>query len=245
MSGTLKPLGMYADVLGVPNAIRKEYRSPFPKKNKLTLVIPDTTTKYSSRSDRQYARIAAHCLRLVNNTAVNSALFFPSYAVLKSVLPYIEESCERTLFVEDRSFSKKEKTSFIERFKSYSDKGGAVLLGVVGGSFSEGYDFAGDVLRLIVVVGVPLGRPDVYTNELIKHYEARFGQGWNYGYVAPALTRVLQAAGRAIRSSTDSGVVVLLDERYAWGAYAQFVPDDAVKIRDALPLVQRFFGLMQ
>jgi len=242
MSGTLKPLRMYADVLGLSNATLKEYPSPFPKKNKRTFIIPDTTTKYSSRSDTQYARIAAHCLRLVNNTPVNTAVFFPSYAVLKSVRSYIEESCEKTLFIEDRSFSKEEKTAFIERFKTYGNKGGAVLLGVVGGSFSEGYDFAGDVLRMVLVVGVPLGKPDVYTNELIKQYETRFSQGWNYGYIAPALTRVLQAAGRTIRSSTDSGVIVLLDERYAWSAYAQFVPDDAVTVKDPLPLVQKFFN---
>ncbi len=242
MSGTLEPLEMYSNILGLNNATLKKYESPFPKKNKLTIVVPDTTTKFTSRSEEQYAKISAHCLRLVNNTSVNSAIFFPSYDFMNKVLPFIRDSSDKTLFTESGGMSKEEKTDFIERFKGYADNGGALLLGVVSGSFAEGYDFANGALKLIIIVGVPLSKPDLYTGELIKYYESMFGDGWSYGYSFPAITRVLQASGRAIRSSTDSGVIVLLDERYAWSTYAKYLPSDRIVIKDPLSRVIEFFS---
>lgn len=242
MSGTLEPLQMFADILGVPNAYLKSYPNPFPKKNRLTLVVPDTTTKFSRRSDDEFQRIADYCLSVVNPLPVNSAIFFPSYQILKKVHSLLRENSQRTLFVEDKGFSKDEKTEFIENFKSYSKKGGACLLGVVGGSFSEGYDFPGELLKIVMVVGIPLSVPDLYTKSLINYYDSLFGKGWDYGYIFPAITRVLQASGRTIRSSTDEGVIVLLDERYSWSKYLKSLPSDAVITKNPASLLCEFFS---
>lgn len=116
-----------------------------------------------------------------------------------------------------------EKKDLLERFKSYKDIG-AVLLGVASGSFSQSIDLPGDFLKAVVIVGLPLEKPDLETQELIDYYDKKYGQGWNYGYVYPAIAKCMQGAGRCIRSETDKGVVVLLDERFAWNSYLRCFP---------------------
>jgi len=120
--------------------------------------------------------------------------------------------------------SKEEKENFLEEFKSERKKGG-VLLGVSGANFAEGVDLPGDLLNGVVVVGLPLGKPDLKTREVINYYEKKFGQGWDYGYIFPAMTKCIQSAGRCIRSETDKGAVIFLDERFAWERYYNCFPD--------------------
>ena len=81
-------------------------------------------------------------------------------------------------------------------------------------------------LECIIIVGVPLPPPDLFTKSLINYYEEKFGKGWDYGYTYPALTKVIQSAGRCIRRSNDRGLIVLLDERYAWENYMKCIPPD-------------------
>ena len=85
--------------------------------------------------------------------------------------------------------------------------GGAVLMGVMAGSLSEGVDYPKSLLDAVVVVGLPLKRPDLTTNALIEYYDFKFARGWDYGYTYPAVNRALQAAGRCIRSETDAKVL--------------------------------------
>ena len=114
----------------------------------------------------------------------------------------------------------------LEKFKSYS-KTGAILLGVVAANFSEGIDLPGDFLNGVIVVGLPLSKPDLETMKLIEYYDNKFGRGWDYGYLFPAMNKTLQAAGRCIRSESDKGVIVFLDERYAWPNYKRCFPEEA------------------
>ncbi len=226
MSGTLNPPDMYRDLLGFPiNAETQEYGSPFAAKNRLTIVIPKTTTKFTARSEQQYADTAKILIDLINNVPGNCAIFFPSYQLRDHVYKYLETECARTMFREDPSLTKDDRVEMIERFKSYKDAG-AVLLGVASGSFGEGIDLPGDYLKCVIVVGLPLSKPDLQTQELIKYYEDKFGRGWDYGYVLPAFTKTLQNAGRCIRSETDRGAMIFLDERYAWPQYLRCFPAD-------------------
>jgi DNA excision repair protein ERCC-2 len=130
----------------------------------------------------------------------------------------------------------------LERFAGYSGTG-AVLLGVASGSFGEGIDFPGDILKCVVVVGLPLQRPDLETKELIAYYDHKFGKGWDYAYVAPAFSKTLQNAGRCIRSETDKGIVVFLDERFTWPNYFKyFPPEGQIKITlDYEDKIKEFF----
>jgi DNA excision repair protein ERCC-2 len=120
-----------------------------------------------------------------------------------------------------------------------------VLLGVSSGSFGEGVDFPGDLLKGVIVVGLPLKSPDLETRQLIDYFDLKFGKGWNYGYVFPAFNKTLQNAGRCIRSETDKGVVVFLDERYAWPRYFNCFPNDQdmVVTKEYLEAIRSFFGV--
>jgi len=226
MSGTLQPLDMYKDVLGFPeNTIIKDYKSPFKNENRLTMIIPKTTTKYSERSDRQFAEISKILAEITNAVPGNCSLFFPSYHIRNRVYNYFATKSNKSIFLEEPGLSKEQKNELLERFGSYKDTG-AILMGAVSGSFSEGVDYIGDLLKCVVVVGIPLGKPDLETNSLIDYYETKFGKGWEYGYSLPAMSRVLQGAGRCIRSETDRGVIVFLDSRFTWANYFKCFPKD-------------------
>jgi len=226
MSGTLTPTSMYKDLLGFPsNTIEKVYASPFPEKNKLSIIIPETTTKFSMRNPQQYKRIAQICAEITNMVPGNSAIFFPSYYIRDQVYAYYSEISSKTSFLEDTDMNKEEKGEFLEKFKTYKNSG-AVLLAVVSGSFGEGIDLPGDLLKCVVVVGLPLQQPTLETKKLISYYDEKFGKGWDYGYVSPAFSKCMQSAGRCIRSETDRGLIVFLDERYAWQNYKLHFPAD-------------------
>ncbi|MFA6888593.1 MAG: helicase C-terminal domain-containing protein, partial [Candidatus Woesearchaeota archaeon] len=131
----------------------------------------------------------------------------------------------------------------LENFKAYKATG-AVLLATVSGSYGEGIDLPGDLLKCVIVVGLPLLTPDVETKQLIDYFEKKFKRGWDYGYVFPAFNKVLQNAGRCIRTETDRGAIIFLDERYAWPMYSRCFPEDlhvemSVKPEEDIEL---FFG---
>ena len=226
MSGTLNPTEMFADLLGFPkDSLQKSYSSPFQEKNKLSLIVPRTSTKFKMRSEEQYKRIAHICAEMVDAIPGNSAVFFPSYNLKYDVGKYLETLCKKTVFNEERGMTKDDRLQLLNAFKQYKSQG-AVLLGVASGSFGEGIDLPGDLLKGVIVVGVPLGRPDLETQAMIQYYDRKFGKGWDYGYVLPAFTKTLQNAGRCIRSETDRGVVIFLDERYAWPMYIRCFPEE-------------------
>ncbi|MEK6959759.1 MAG: ATP-dependent DNA helicase [Nanoarchaeota archaeon] len=245
MSGTLTPTSMYADLLGFnpKRTVQKEYPSPFDEANKLALIVPKTTTQYSKRSEGQFTQIAKICSEVCESIPGNVAVFFPSYFLRDSVYNHMSSLCKKTMVTEDPGMSASERGLLLEKFKSHRKKG-AVLLGVAAGSFGEGIDLPGDLLSGVVVVGLPLSRPDLETNELIKYYDRKFGKGWDYGYVLPAVTKTLQNAGRCIRTETDRGAIVFLDERYAWPQYLKCFPASwNLKITvDYLNEIRGFFG---
>ncbi|PIN72311.1 hypothetical protein COV22_03560, partial [Candidatus Woesearchaeota archaeon CG10_big_fil_rev_8_21_14_0_10_47_5] len=244
MSGTLLPTELYRDILGFGEGVdEKVYKSPFPKKNRLALVLPLATTRYKARNPREFERIALICASIVNFVPGNSAVFFPSYYLRDQVNRFFSPNSEKTVFLEQPGMDKAERADMLSRFAGYA-KQGAVLLGVVSGSFGEGVDFANNLLKCVVIVGLPLQQPDLQTKALIDYYDKKFSKGWDYGYVFPAFNKALQSAGRCIRSETDRGVLVFLDERYAWPNYKRcFPPDWNIKItRDYQGEVKGFFN---
>jgi DNA excision repair protein ERCC-2 len=223
MSGTLTPTAMYKELLGFDEAKEETYKSPFPEENRLNIIIPKTTTKYTSRNETQYREMGSILSKIVNTVPGNSAIFFPSYKLRDDVYKYFNDECRKTVFVERPSLTKDEKNDLLERFKKYKDDG-AVLLGIISGSFGEGIDLPGDYLKAVMIVGLPLLKPDLESNALIEYYDKKFGKGWDYGYLYPAFNKTLQSAGRCIRSEKDKGVIVFLDERYTWNNYYRCFP---------------------
>ncbi len=244
MSGTLSPVNVYKDLFGF-DALTSEFPNPFPKTNKLNLIVPDTTTKFTLRDDRMYQRIAQHCADITNAVPGNSLIFLPSYDLRDKVYHFFKTLSVKTNFLESPNLSKIEKTEMIEKYKQYKDAG-AVLLGASSGNFGEGLDIRGNIVKCVIVVGLPLARPDLETQSLIKYYDEKFQKGWDYGYTLPALIKGFQNAGRCIRSETDKGIVIYLDERYTWDSYFKCFPkDEHLRItKTPVPRIQEFFNQM-
>lgn len=243
MSGTLTPTFMYKDILGFNDAREKVLSSPFPHENRLALIVPETTTKYSRRNEGEFKKMADVCSEIVNLIPGNSIIFFPSYNLMERVYLHFIKMCGKNIFIEQPRMTKEDKHSLLEDFKSYKDKG-ACLMGVAAGSFGEGVDLPGDFLKGVIVVGLPLERPSLEVKELIDYYDVKYGKGWEYGYVFPAMIRTMQNAGRCIRSEEDKGVVVFLDERYTSPQYYNcFPPDYGIKISKMYnERIKEFFG---
>ncbi|MEM4637827.1 MAG: ATP-dependent DNA helicase [Candidatus Woesearchaeota archaeon] len=221
MSGTLTPTYMYKELLGI-DAEELTLKSPFPAENRLNLIIPKTTTKYESRSNIQYLFIAETLADIIEDVHGSVAVYFPSYYLKDEVAKKFLTLTKKTIFNEHPDMSKKEKQDFLNNFVKYKDSG-AVLLAVISGSFAEGIDLPG-VLKMVIIVGLPLQKPDLETKALIDYYDKKFSKGWDYGYLFPAFTKAIQAAGRCIRSEKDKGIIVFLDERYAWNNYYRCFP---------------------
>ncbi len=225
MSGTLIPVEMYKDLLEIDDPIIRIFPSPFPDENRLNLVVPDVTTKFTHRNERQFQKIARICAEITNNVPGNSAIFFPSYSLRDRINYYLRIESNKSQLVEESGMTQEEKSQFIEKLEGYKDTG-IVLLGASSGSFGEGVDFPGDLLKCVIVVGLPLRTPDLETKDTIEYFDRKFAKGWNYGYIFPAFNLTLQNAGRCIRSETDKGIVVFVDERYTWNQYSRCFPED-------------------
>ncbi len=225
MSGTLTPTDMYTELLGIKDADEEVFDSPFPIENKLNMIVPGVSTKFTQRSEAEFKKIAENCAKIVNAIPGNTAIFFPSYSMLSIVSKTFDTLSEKTVIKESPGLSKYDKAEILEKFKEYKNVG-AALLGVISGSFGEGIDLPGDFLKCVVIVGLPLSSPDLETKSLIEYYDRKFHKGWEYGYNAPAFNKAFQCAGRCIRSETDKGIVIFLDERYKWGNYFKYFPKD-------------------
>ncbi|HDJ96748.1 MAG TPA: ATP-dependent DNA helicase [Candidatus Aenigmarchaeota archaeon] len=227
MSGTLTPTFMYRDILGFEEERTEmvEYPSVFPKENRLNLIVPGLTTKYSKREESEYKRYARYITEIVNASPPNVAVFFPSYEVMNEIIKFVGD-LNKEKFVEKRGMSKEKKTLMLKRFEDALKKRGAVLFGVMGASFAEGVDYKNNLLKCVIVAGLALEKPDLKMQSLINYYQQKFGRGWAYGYLYPAVARAIQAAGRCIRSASDRGVIVFLEERFLWRNYLRGFPKD-------------------
>jgi len=237
MSGTLYPLDMYENIFNLKFPMKLDFKNPYPKKNRLDLVLPLVSTKYSMRSDEMYERIAKHCKELIHEIKGNKIFFFPSYDMLSRIKLFIENE---NILLEEQGMDKQTKESLLDNFRSSTNN---VLFAVSAGSFGEGISLDGKALSGVVIVGIPFARFDLISKELTRYYDEKFKKGQEYGYVLPAFTKVLQNAGRCIRSETDKGVIVYLDERYAWNNYTKYFPSSIELKRDMdYKLIKEFFN---
>jgi len=244
MSATLNPTEMYRKLLGLSqNTQALSLESPFPKDNRLSIAITKATTKFTKRTDEEYQKISSIIQSIFKSVRANSLVFFPSYAILERVRKILSKApFGQDILYESQNMSKAQKESLVEEFKSHS-RDGALLFAVISGSFSEGIDLPGELLQCVIIVGIPFGRPDLETKELIKYYDENYGLGVFYGYIFPAMNKVIQAAGRCIRTENDRGAIIFLDERFSWKQYMQFFPKDwnVIVPSDYTTLLKDFF----
>ncbi len=157
----------------------------------------------------------------------NLAAFFPSYGVLSKVAEHLRSiPMRKHLVVERPDWDKAKRDMAVLRLRELKNRDGALLFGVLGGSFSEGIDYNDNLLSCVIVGGLPISPPTAEVRALNDFYAAKFGRekGYQYAYFYPAMNKVLQAAGRCIRGERDRGVVAIFDNRLLTPNYASRLP---------------------
>lgn len=225
MSATLSPPEFYRDLLGLDPDRTSVLRlpSPFPRENRSVLVAPDVDTTYAARG-RGAPRIAALVADVARACPGNMLALFPSYRFLDEVRAHLPAlNGRRVLRPSDRS-TELERNSVLAAMRD----GGApvVVFAVSGGAFAEGVDYPGEMLQAVVVVSPSLPMVRFEQERMRSYFEERFERGFEYAYVIPGMTRVVQSAGRLIRSGTDTGVVVLACRRFLQAPYSRYLPAD-------------------
>lgn len=226
-SATLLPQAYFARVLtGEPDQPHMTLPSPFPRENLRLLVHSHVSTLYADRA-ASYPAVTAAIEAVCTAHTGNYLVFFPSYAYLAAVAELLKARWpERQLLIQDRGMAEAAREAFLARFSAANEET-LVGLAVMGGIFGEGIDLVGDRLIGAVIVGV--GLPQLcLERDLLKEYFNRHNnqQGFAYAYQYPGLNRVMQAAGRVIRTETDRGVIVLIDDRFTRPRYTRLYPPE-------------------
>lgn len=224
-SATLLPIHYYKSLLSVEKDDYAIYaQSPFPKENMLLLQARDVSTRYTLRGRDMYDRYARYIERTARCKKGNYIAFFPSYRFMEEVYEHFERRAEGIDIIrQSQNMGEHEREEFLKEFdrdREYSLVGFCVM----GGVFSEGIDLTAD--RLIGAIIVGTGLPQVCNDrEILKGYfDARGMKGFDYAYLYPGINKVLQSAGRVIRTETDRGVILLLDDRFSQRQYRDSFP---------------------
>jgi DNA excision repair protein ERCC-2 len=224
-SATLAPFDYFKTLLAGDSAETLVLPSPFPPEN-LAVFIADRVSTYYRHRDRTRAEIARLALAFVRPQGGNYLLFFPSYAYLRMVFDEFRmHAPEIEVIVQEAGMGEREREAFLARFDA-DNPHTLVGFAVMGGVFGEGIDLVGNRLSGAGIVGV--GLPGVcLERELIRTYfDERIEQGFEYAYMYPGINRVLQAAGRVIRTDEDRGALLLIDRRYGGDGYRRLLPGD-------------------
>ncbi|MGG7178245.1 ATP-dependent DNA helicase [Clostridium paraputrificum] len=226
-SATLSPFEYFIKVLGGDiEDYRLRLNSPFPKENLKVYHYPGNT-RYMAR-ERTLPSICGKIMKFIKQEEGNYIIFFPSYDYMKKASEFLyEEYCSEEFIVQKSDMDEKEKEEFLNQFSEDSKK---IALCVVGGAFSEGIDLPGKRLIGTVIVGV--GYPKIsLQGEIIKNYYKEDGD--KIAYVYPGINKVMQAVGRVIRTESDIGRVLLVDDRYRNRIYSSLIPDEWKPLLDS------------
>jgi DNA excision repair protein ERCC-2 len=230
-SATLTPFDYFNTLFGGDERTRRlRLASPFPRRH-LGLMVDGRISTYYRQRDQTAAAVVAAVADLVRARAGNYLVFFPSYAYLQMVhASFAAHHPDLGTIVQEARMDEAARDDFLARFRGDNDD---TLVGfvVMGGIFGEGIDLTGDRLAGAVIVGV--GLPGIcLERDLIRDYfESHRRAGFDFAYRLPGFNRVLQAAGRVIRTSRDRGVVLLLDQRYATRRYVELFPAEWAPVR--------------
>lgn len=199
-----------------------EFQTPFPKINRKLVVIPQVSTKYSDR-ERNYQKIAQAIMKITNMKSGNYFVFFPSFGFLEAVAQLC--TFDRFQMIKQTPEMRPSEVSrYIELLKAQEEP--TLIFAVQGGVFSEGVDYPGESVIGAIIVGPALPNYNLERELLRSYYEKNYGTGFEYAYTYPAMAKVIQSAGRVIRSETDRGLIVLMDRRFIETSYVDTMPDD-------------------
>lgn len=222
-SATLLPIRYYKKLLSAEEDYAIYIASPFPREHRQIMIGSDVSSRYSRRGQAEYEKIYHYIEKLIHTKDGNYMVFFPSYRMLQDVyaIACAEGLDEQvTLIFQNPNMKEEAREEFLRQFEGEH----VVAFCILGGIFAEGIDLVGE--RLIGTVVVGIGLPMVCNErEILRNYfEEREGMGFEYAYLYPGMNKVLQAAGRVIRTAEDHGVILLLDERFLRSSSRQLFP---------------------
>ena len=227
-SATLLPIHYYKKLLSTSKEDYAIYaESPFDPARRQLILGTDVSTKYTRRGEDMYRRYARYLIQVARTRIGNYIAFFPSYRFMEEVyevfVDLLKEDQEIEYVMQSQYMSEEAREIFLENFEE-DRKHSLMGFCVMGGIFSEGIDLAEDKLIGAIIIGT--GLPQVCRErELLKNYFDAHGlRGFDYAYLYPGMNKVLQSAGRVIRTDEDRGVILLLDERFRDGRYQETFP---------------------
>lgn len=225
-SATLLPVHYYKKLLSVEKDDYAVYaHSSFPQENKFLFIGTDVSTRYTRRGESTYQRFARYIAVMAEQKKGNYMAFFPSYRFLEEVHTCFLECVDHEVdsICQVSYMDEEQREEFLEEFEQEREKS-LVAFCVMGGIFSEGIDLTDDKLIGAVIAGT--GLPQVCTErEILKQYfNAADMDGFDYAYLYPGMNKVLQSAGRVIRTESDRGVILLLDDRFREMRYREVFP---------------------
>lgn len=222
-SATLLPIGYYKEQLGGDQEDYAIYApSSFRPENRIIMIGSDVSTKYTRRNEREFRKILNYIKDFTQAKMGNYMVFFPSYQMLQTIAELAADEMDG-LVIQSSNMTEAEKEEFLNSFQEEPEQS-RIGFCVMGGIFSEGIDLKSD--RLIGAVIVGTGLPMVCNErELFRGYfDARNGLGFDYAYLYQGMNKVLQSAGRVIRTNEDRGAILLLDERFTNRQYYNLFP---------------------
>jgi Rad3-related DNA helicase len=225
-SATLLPMQYYIYMLGGDeNSYNMRLQSSFPRENLGLCVMNRISTRYKDRENSK-AQVAVSINEAIKHKKGNYIVYCPSYSYMQDILNEFEEYNEDyNIIFQSSDMDDAAKEAFLESFEEVGDK---TLVGfaVMGGMFSEGIDLTGDRLSGAVIVGV--GLPQLCTDRdiIMEYFNKVKDSGFDYAYKFPGMNKVMQAAGRVIRTEKDRGIVVLIDDRFGQAGYKKLFPKE-------------------
>ncbi|WP_409298397.1 ATP-dependent DNA helicase [Peribacillus sp. SCS-26] len=224
-SATLQPVQFYKDMLGAkPEDYTLILPSPFEAHQTQVFIYP-VSTRYHDRQ-KSHHPIAGMIKKALLAKQGNYLVFFPSYRYMQDVFLALEEiGHDANLIIQKTQMTEREREEFLASFKA-GTAGVHAGFAVLGGIFSEGVDLIGDRLNGVMVVGVGLPQIGFERNVIKEHFTESGRNGYDYAYVFPGMNKILQAAGRLIRSESDSGTIILADDRYLTQKYQAMLPPE-------------------
>ncbi len=225
-SATLLPIQYYKKLLSTKEDNYAVYaKTVFSKEQRLLVIGTDVSSKYTRRNEREFTKIARYIYETAQGRKGNYMAFFPSYKMMGQVLEkfYALNLGEMDCVVQESGMREQEREEFLEAFRMEREN---TLVGfcVMGGIFSEGIDLKNEALIGAVIVGTGLPQISNEREILKNYYDKRYGEGFDYAFRYPGMNKVLQSAGRVIRTVEDKGVIVLLDERFLQREYLGMFP---------------------
>ena len=227
-SATLLPVQYYRQLLLGNHYEAYQISSPFEKEKRILAITEDVTSRYTRRGEKEYEKIVRYLEICLEKRPGKYMIFFPSYEMLSAVYEIAEKSTLNfvsELIVQEPYMEERRREEFLERYQKKSKKS---LIGfcVLGSIFSEGIDLTGESLIGVLIVGT--GLPQLCNErEVIRDYfDRQQKKGYDYAYRYPGMNKVLQAAGRVIRTAQDIGMILLMDERFLEMENQKLLPTD-------------------